>query len=184
MRIGYAHVSTNDQNLHLPHDALQSAGCERLLSDTVSGARVDRPGLAAALSACREGDTLVVWKLDRLGCSLPHLVEIVQDLYARGVGFTSVQKQMDTTTSGGKLIFPIFASLAAFERDLIRERTNAGLAVARAKGRHGGHPKGVVQKKQKAALALKKDAGYSIREMCEIVGVSRNTSYKYTQDGE
>ncbi|NTV64734.1 MAG: recombinase family protein [Oscillochloris sp.] len=181
MRIGYARVSTSDQNLHLQHDALQAAGCERLFSDTVSGARVDRPGLAAALSACRSGDTLVVWKLDRLGRSLPHLVEIVQDLYARGVGFTSLQEQMDTTTSGGKLIFHIFASLATFERDLIRERTNAGLAAARARGRHGGRPKGVDQKKQKAALALKKNAGYSIREICEIVGISRNTYYKYTR---
>ncbi|MEI7644621.1 MAG: recombinase family protein [Chloroflexales bacterium] len=96
MRIGYARVSTSDQNLHLQHDALQAAGCERLFSDTVSGARVDRPGLTAALNACREGDTLVVWKLDRLGRLLPHLVEIVQDLYAHGVGFTSVQEQMDT----------------------------------------------------------------------------------------
>ncbi len=173
MRIGYARVSTSDQHLHLQHDALAAAGCERLFSDTVSGARVDRPGLTAALSACRSGDTLVVWKLDRLGRSLPHLVEIVQELYTRGVGFMSVQEQMDTTTSGGKLIFHIFASLAAFERDLIRERTNAGLAAARARGRHGGRPKGVDQKKQKAALALKKDAGYSIREMCEIVGISR-----------
>ncbi len=181
MRIGYARVSTSDQNLYLQHDALQAAGCERLFSDTVSGARVDRPGLAAALSACRAGDTLVVWKLDRLGRSLPHLVEIVQDLDARGVGFTSLQEQMDTTTSGGKLIFHIFASLAAFERDLIRERTNAGLAAARARGRLGGRPKGVDQKKQRAALALKKDASYSIREICEIVGISRNTYYKYTR---
>ncbi len=181
MRIGYARVSTTDQHLHLQHDALQAAGCERLFSDTVSGARMDRPGLTAALSACRAGDTLVVWKLDRLGRSLPHLVEIVQDLDARGVGFTSLQEQMDTTTSGGKLIFHIFASLATFERDLIRERTNAGLAAARARGRHGGRPKGVDQKKQKAALALKKDASYSIREICEIVGISRNTYYKYTR---
>jgi DNA invertase Pin-like site-specific DNA recombinase len=181
MRIGYARVSTSDQHLHLQHDALQAAGCERLFSDTVSGARVDRPGLTAALSACRSGDTLVVWKLDRLGRSLPHLVAIVQDLDARGVGFTSLQEQMDTTTSGGKLIFHIFASLAAFERDLIRERTNAGLAAARARGRHGGRPKGVDQKKQRAALALKKDASYSIREICEIVGISRNTYYKYTR---
>jgi DNA invertase Pin-like site-specific DNA recombinase len=122
-----------------------------------------------------------VQKNDRLGRSLPHLVEIVQDLYTRGVGFTSLQEQMDTTTSGGKLIFHIFASLATFERDLIRERTNAGLAAARARGRHGGRPKGVDQKKQKAALALKKNAGYSIREICEIVGISRNTYYKYTR---
>ncbi len=180
MHIGYARVSTTEQNLALQTDALHAAGCERLFTDTVSGARVDRPGLAAALSMCRPGDTLVVWKLDRLGRSLPHLVETVRDLGARGVGFKSVQEQIDTTTSGGKLIFHIFASLAEFERDLIRERTNAGLAAARARGRTGGRPKGVDQKKQKAALALKKDAGRSVREICEIVGISRNTYYKYT----
>ena len=123
----------------------------------------------------------MVWKLDRLGRSLPHLVETVRDLVARGVGFQSVQEQIDTTTSGGKLIFHLFASLAEFERDLIRERTNAGLSAARARGRKGGRPKGVDQKKQKAALALKKDPKYSIREICDIVGISRNTYYKYTR---
>ncbi|HSH81638.1 MAG TPA: recombinase family protein [Herpetosiphonaceae bacterium] len=181
MRIGYARVSTTDQNLNLQKDALQAAGCERLFTDMVSGARVERPGLTAALEACRPGDTLVVWKLDRLGRSLPHLVETVRDLGAHGVGFTSLQEQLDTTTAGGKLIFHIFASLAEFERDLIRERTNAGLAAARARGRKGGRPKGVDQKKQQAALALKQDAKRSVREICEIVGISRNTYYKYTR---
>jgi len=180
MLIGYARVSTTDQHLALQTDALQAAGCERLFRDTVSGAKTERPGLTAALGECRPGDTLVVWKLDRLGRSLPHLVETVRELVARGVGFQSVQEQIDTTTSGGKLIFHLFASLAEFERDLIRERTNAGLSAARARGRKGGRPKGVDQKKQKAALALKKDAGHSIREICAIVGISRNTYYKYT----
>jgi len=124
----------------------------------------------------------VVWKLDRLDRSLPHLVETVRDLDERGVGFKSLQENIDTTTSGGKLIFHIFASLAEFERDLIRERTNAGLAAARARGRKGGRPKGVDQKKQKAALALKRDPRHSIREICEIVGISRNTYYKYTRE--
>jgi DNA invertase Pin-like site-specific DNA recombinase len=123
----------------------------------------------------------VVWKLDRLGRSLPHLVETLRDLCGRGVGFKSLQEQIDTTTAGAKLIFHIFASLAEFERDLIRERTKAGLAAARARGRTGGRPKGVDQKKQKAALALKKDGGRSVREICEIVGISRNTYYKYTR---
>lgn len=123
----------------------------------------------------------MVWKLDRLGRSLPHLVETVRELYGRDVGFKSLQEQIDTTTAGGKLIFHIFASLAEFERDLIRERTKAGLAAARARGRKGGRLKGVDQKKQKAALALKKDAGRSVREICEIVGISRNTYYKYTR---
>lgn len=126
----------------------------------------------------------ITWKglsSKSLGRSLAHLVETVRDLSTRGVGFKSLQEQIDTTTSGGNLIFHIFASLAEFERDLIRERTNAGLQAARARGRKGGRPKGVDQKKQKAALALKKDAGHSIREICEIVGISRNTYYKYTR---
>ncbi len=181
MLIGYARVSTIDQNLDLQKDALSAAGCERLFTDTVSGAKVERPGLTAALNDCRLGDTLVVWKLDRLGRFLPHLVETVRELGARGVGFKSVQEQLDTTTSGGKLIFHLFASLAEFERDLIRERTQAGLAAARARGRKGGRPKGVDQKKQQAALALKQDGQRSVREICEIVGISRNTYYKYTR---
>jgi DNA invertase Pin-like site-specific DNA recombinase len=137
--------------------------------------------LTAALKECRSGDTLVVWKLDRLGRSLPHLVETVRDLSVRGVGFKSLQEQIDTTTSSGKLIFHIFASLAEFERDLIRERTNAGLIAARVRGRNGGRPRGVDQKKQQAALALKQDTQRSVREICEIVGISRNTYYKYTR---
>jgi DNA invertase Pin-like site-specific DNA recombinase len=181
MRIGYARVSTIDQNLNLQKDALRAAGCERVFTDMVSGARAERPGLTAALEACRPGDTLVVWKLDRLGRSLSHLVETVRDLGAQGVGFTSLQEQLDTTTAGGKLIFHIFAALAEFERDLIRERTNAGLAAARARGRKGGRPKGVDQKKQQAALALKHEARHSVREICDIVGISRNTYYKYTR---
>jgi len=134
MLIGYARVSTTDQHLHLQTDALHAAGCERLFTDTVSGAKVDRSGLVAALSTCRPGDTLVVWKLDRLGRSLPHLVETVRDLVARGVGFKSLQESIDTTTSSGKLIFHLFASLAEFERDLIRERTPG----YRRHGREGG----------------------------------------------
>jgi len=181
MLVGYARVSPTDQNLDLQKDALQAAECERLFTDTGSGVRGERPGLTAALNECRGGDTMVVWKLDRLGRSLPHLVETVRDLSTRGVGFKSLQEQIDTTTSGGTLIVHIFAALAAFERDLIRERTNAGLAAARARGRNGGRPKGVDQKKQKAALALKKDGKHSIREICDIVGISRNTSYKYTR---
>ena len=134
MLIGYARVSTTDQNLDLQQDALKAAGCERILTDTASGAKTERPGLNKALAECRSGDTLVVWKLDRLGRSLPHLVETVRELVARGVGFRSLQENIDTTTSGGKLIFHIFASLAEFERDIIRERTNAGLTAARARG--------------------------------------------------
>jgi DNA invertase Pin-like site-specific DNA recombinase len=179
MFIGYARVSTTDQNLDLQQDALHMAGCERIFTDTASGAKADRPGLAAALAACRAGDVLVVWKLDRLGRSLPHLVETVQTLADRQVGFRSLQEQIDTTTSGGKLIFHIFASLAEFERDLIRERTNAGLTAARARGRTGGRPKGVDEKKRKTVLALKDNPSYTVQEICTMVGISRNTYYRY-----
>jgi len=181
MFVGYARVSTTDQNLYLQQDALVAAQCERIFTDTASGAKAQRPGLAEALQCCRSGDTLVVWKLDRLGRSLPHLVETVRDLVTRGGGFKSLQENIDTTTSGGKLIFHIFASLAEFERDIIRERTHAGLSSARARGRKGGRPKGVDEKKRKAALALKKDPGRSVKEICDILGISRNTYYKYTQ---
>jgi DNA invertase Pin-like site-specific DNA recombinase len=135
MLIGYARVSTLDQHLHLQEDALKKAGCERIFTDTASGAKSERPGLSQVLDALRSGDTLVVWKLDRLGRSLKHLVETVQALSEKEVGFRSLQESIDTTTSGGKLIFHIFAALAEFERDIIRERTNAGLAAARARGR-------------------------------------------------
>ena len=183
MRIGYARVSTSDQSLDLQKDALHAAGCGQIFTDVVSGVRTDRPGLASARSACRRDDILVVWKLDRLGRSLPDLVKTMKNLTESGIGFQSLQEQIDTTTAGGKLIFHIFAALAEFERDLIRERTQAGLAAARARGRRGGRPRGVDQKKQKAAMALKKNSAYSIREICEIVGISRNTYYKYTREG-
>ncbi len=182
MLVGYARVSTTDQNLDLQRDALKAAGCERTFTDTASGAKTERPGLTQLLKECRQGDTLVVWKLDRLGRSLPHLVETVREMEAQGIGFKSLQENIDTTTSGGKLIFHIFASLAEFERDLIRERTNAGLSAARARGRKGGRPKGVMDtNKQKAALALKNDTSRSVSEICEILGVSRNTYYKYVR---
>jgi DNA invertase Pin-like site-specific DNA recombinase len=181
MLIGYARVSTADQNLDLQRDALAAAGCQRILTDVASGAKAARPGLAEALRECRPQDTLIVWKLDRLGRSLSHLVATVRELVDREVGFRSLQESIDTTTSGGKLIFHIFASLAEFERDLIRERTNAGLASARARGRKGGRPKGVDEKKRAAAIALKNDPTRSVKDICEIVGISRNTYYKYTR---
>jgi DNA invertase Pin-like site-specific DNA recombinase len=177
MLIGYARVSTTEQKLDLQQGALKAAGCERSFTDTASGAKAARPGLAAALQECRPGDTLVVWKLDRLGRSLPHLVETVRELAARGVGFRSLQESLDTNTSTGNLIFHIFAALAEFERDLIRERTNAGLMAARARGRKGGRPKGVDEKKRKAALALHHAPRRSVREICNIIGISRNTYY-------
>lgn len=182
MLIGYARISTPDQNLDLQTDALKAAGCEEIYNDVASGAKSERAGLDEAIKRCRKGDTLVVWKLDRLGRSLPHLVETVSRLIEKGTGFRSLQENIDTTTSGGKLIFHIFASLAEFERDIIRERTNAGLSAARARGRLGGRPKGAAdEKKQKAAIALKNDPQYSVKQICEIIGISRNTYYKYTK---
>ena len=181
MLIGYARVSTTEQNLDLQKDALLAVGCERIFTDTASGANSLRPGLADAIQYCRHGDTMVVWKLDRLGRSLPHLVETVRGFAAQDIGFKSLQENIDTTTSGGKLVFHIFASLAEFELDIIRDRTKAGLTAARARGRKGGRPIGVDEKKRKAAIALKKDTGRSVKEICGIVGISRNTYYKYTR---
>ena len=137
MLIGYARVSTQDQHLDLQTDALEKAGCIKVFTDIASGAKTERNGLKEALAYLREGDILTVWKLDRLGRSLKHLIEVVNSLSAVNIGFQSLQEKIDTTTSGGKLIFHIFASLAEFERDLIRERTNAGLKAARTRGRMG-----------------------------------------------
>jgi DNA invertase Pin-like site-specific DNA recombinase len=140
MLIGYARISTHEQNLDLQEDALKAAGCKKVYTDKTGGAKSERPGLEKALADARPGDTLVVWKLDRLGRSLKHLIETVTDLSHRGVGFKSLQENIDTTTSGGKLVFHVFGALAEFERDIIRERTLAGLAAARARGRKGGRP--------------------------------------------
>src|SRR3990170_7616784 len=141
MQIGYARVSTEEQTLELQKDALTAADCSRIFSDVASGANTERQGLAEALNFVRSGDTLVVWKLDRLGRSLKHLIETIRDLEQRQVSFKSLTENIDTTTSGGKLVFHLFGALAEFERDLIRERTQAGLAAARARGRMGGRPK-------------------------------------------
>jgi len=181
MLIGYARVSTLDQHLHLQEDALQAAGCEKLYRDTASGAKTERPGLEKALEDLRSGDTLVVWKLDRLGRSLKHLVETVQALGEKGIGFRSLQESIDTTTSGGKLVFHLFAALAEFERDIIRERTQAGLAAARARGRKGGRPRGMDEKKRQRALKLRADPTLSIGEICQMLQISRATFYNYTR---
>jgi DNA invertase Pin-like site-specific DNA recombinase len=186
MLVGYARVSTHDQTLALQRDALTGAGCERIFADTASGARADRPGLEEALAYVRTGDTLVVWKLDRLGRSLPHLLETVARLQERGVGFRSLTEQLDTTTSGGKLVFHVFAALAEFERDVIRERTQAGLAAARARGRRGGRPRaGALADARKVALAqaLYSDTSLTIAEVCRTLGVSRATLYRYVAAG-
>src|SRR3954471_13880479 len=140
MLVGYARVSTADQTLNLQHDALTKAGCTRIFTDTASGAQAERKGLTDALSYVRAGDTIVVWKLDRLGRSLKDLIERITELNDRKIGFKSITENIDTTTFGGKLIFHIFGALAEFERDIIRERTNAGLEAARSRGKKGGGP--------------------------------------------
>jgi DNA invertase Pin-like site-specific DNA recombinase len=151
--IGYARVSTQDQHLHLQLDALKSAGCLKIFTDTISGTKHERKGLEEALHFLREGDSLVVWRLDRLGRSLKDLIERLTDLHTRNIGFQSVTERIDTTTSGGKLIFHIFGALAEFERDIIRERTNAGLTAARARGKKGGRPKSPMSADKKLQVA-------------------------------
>jgi DNA invertase Pin-like site-specific DNA recombinase len=181
MLIGYARVSTFDQHLDLQVDALKKAGCdeEAIYTDTISGAKTERPGLNDAISHLRKGDKLIVWKLDRLGRSLQHLIETVNLLSDKGIGFQSLQENIDTTTSGGKLTFHIFGALAEFERDLIRERTQAGLAAARARGRKGGRKRIMTDKQIKMAKALYADKKNTIKEICDTLGVSRSTLYRY-----
>ncbi len=178
MLVGYERVSTDDQTTDLQRDELAQC-CEKIFSEKISGAKSDRPGLSECLNFLREGDCLVVWRLDRLGRSLKDLIEIVEGLEQRGIGFKSLREAIDTTTSGGKLIFHIFGALAEFERNLIRERTNAGLQAARARGRYGGRPKAMNSKQVEMAKALSQNPGLSIAEICEQLGVSRATYYRY-----
>jgi len=179
MNIGYARISTSDQNLDLQTDALTGAGCEKILSDVASGAKFDRVGLAEAMTYARKGDTLVVWKLDRLGRSIRHLIDTVNQLQAKGIGFKSLQENIDTTTSGGKLVFHIFSALAEFERDIIRERTNAGLVSARARGRFGGRPKSIDAKIGKQAISLYESRTVPVPDICATLGISKATLYRY-----
>src|ERR687895_742963 len=178
MLIGYARVSTQDQTLHLQQDALTKAGCNKIFTDTASGAKAERKGLEQALSYVRKGDTFVVWRLDRLGRSLPHLIATMTDLEERGIGFKSLTENIDTTTSGGKLILHIFGALAEFERNLIRERTQAGLAAARARGRIGGRPKALTPQQRRIAQALYDDPTNSILEICRTLKISKTTLYR------
>jgi DNA invertase Pin-like site-specific DNA recombinase len=183
MLIGYARVSTQEQTLNLQQDALHKAECSKIFTDTASGAKAERKGLEEALNYVRKGDTLVVWRLDRLGRSLPHLISTMTDLEEQGIGFKSLTENIDTTTSGGKLIFHIFGALAEFERNLIRERTQAGLAAARERGRISGRPKVLTAKQRSSALDLY-EKRYPISEICRTLKISRATLYRHIQSRE
>jgi DNA invertase Pin-like site-specific DNA recombinase len=175
--VGYARVSTADQDLALQLDALTAADCAKVFEDRASGARADRPGLRAALDYLREGDVLVTWKLDRLGRSLPHLTETVAALERREVGFRSLTEAIDTTTPGGRLVFHLFAALGQFERDLIRERTRAGLAAAAARGRPGGRRQVVTDDKLRRARGLIAK-GLSVRDAAVRLKVGKTALYE------
>lgn len=175
--VGYARVSTLDQDTALQLDALAAAGCAKVFEDRASGTRADRAGLQAALGYVRDGDVLVTWKLDRLGRSLPHLIETVAALEKRGVGFRSITEAIDTTTPGGRLVFHLFGALGQFERDLIQERTRAGLAAAAARGRTGGRKPVVTEDKLKRAQALVAK-GLTVREAATRVKVGKTALYE------
>lgn len=179
MLIGYARVSTDDQNLHLQHDALQAAGCERIFEDSVSGAKSERAGLTALMEALRTGDTVVIWRLDRLGRSLKNLIQLVDRLEAAQVGLCSLQENIDTTSSGGRLVFHLFGALAEFERNIIRERTRAGLSAARIRGRQGGRPPRLDTAKQTLTIRLYRERSHTIKEICQLMGISKSTLYNY-----
>jgi DNA invertase Pin-like site-specific DNA recombinase len=185
MQLGYARVSKEEQHLALQLDDLHRAGCERILEDTITGTSADRPSLTRVLEELRPGDTLVVWRLDRLGRSLRHLIDLITTLDERGIGFQSTTEQIDTTTSGGKLIFHIFGVLAEFERNLIRERTIAGLAAARARGKLGGRPRKLATDgKVQLARTLYHQKQRPIVDICQTLGISRATLYRYVKDGK
>jgi DNA invertase Pin-like site-specific DNA recombinase len=187
MRLGYARVSTRDQSFDLQVDALKKANCEKIYKEVASGARTARPILDDLLSRMRAGDTLVVWKLDRLGRSLQHLVMLAKELLDRQIGLISLNDPIDTTTPQGRLVFNIFASLAEFERDLIRERTQAGLTAARARGRTGGRPPGLSRQAEATAMAaetLYREGRLSVKAICEQLRISKPTFYAYLNHRE
>ena len=178
MNIGYCRISTNDQNLDLQLDELKKAGCERIFQDIASGAKSDRKGLKEAIEFARSGDVIVCWKLDRVGRSLRYLIETINTLKDRGIGFRCLTQQLDTTTPSGMLIFHVFGAMSEFERSLIQERTQAGLQAARARGRLGGRPKSVNENRIASASTLYKDGKMSINQICETLKISRATFYR------
>lgn len=178
-RIGYARVSTDDQNLDMQRDALKAAGCSVIYEETASGKGAARPELEQCRKALRPGDTLVVWRLDRLGRSLPDLVQIVAELEQKGIGFESITERIETGSAAGKLVFHVFAALAEFERALIRERTRAGLAAARVRGRKGGRKPKLDEKAVREIRALWRDKSIPVADIARRFGVSRTTLYKH-----
>jgi len=179
MLIGYARVSTPDQYLRMQEDALKSVGCKDIYTDIASGVKTARPGVFEAFSHLREGDTLVVWKLDRLGRSLAHLIQTVKELSEKNIGFKSLQENIDTTTSGGQLIFHIFGALAEFERELIRERTQAGLKAARVRGRLGGRPPTLNPYDVKKLKKHYDKGELSVQDICKLFNITKPTLYRY-----
>lgn len=184
MLVGYARVSTLDQNPELQQDALHTAGCEEVFTDKVTGTAAHRPELQRAKDVLRQGDTLVVWRLDRLGRSLKDLIEWVAYLESKGIGFRSLQEAIDTTTPSGRLVFHMFAALAEFERNLIRERTRAGLVAARARGRKGGRPKTLSSAKMRRAVDLYNSKNVSVKEICTMFAISKPTLYTYVRESQ
>jgi len=181
MHIGYARVSTHDQNLALQQDALKQAGCTKIIVDRVSGTVAERPGLAQIKEILREGDTLVVWRLDRLGRSIKDLIVWISWCEQEGVSLRSLHEAIDTTSPSGKLTFHLFAALAEFERQLIQERTQAGLSAARARGRLGGRPKALTTGKQQRAVQLYQEKQLTVKEICVMMGISKPTLYAYVR---
>ena len=182
MKIGYARVSTHDQNLNLQKDALEKAGCEKIYVDEISGTAARREGLEKAKEILRKGDILIVWRLDRLGRSIRDLIDWVTRLEEEGIGFKSLQELIDTTTSSGKLVFHIFAALAEFERNLIRERTNAGLAAARARGKLGGRKKSLTANEQKRAVEMYNRKNHTVQQICKMMNITKPTLYAYIRE--
>jgi len=183
MRIGYARVSPHDPNLELQKDALKKARCEKVVVDLASGPKEKWSGLDRARAHLRKGDVLVVWRLDRLGRSLKHLIELMGEMEREGIGFQSLQEAINTTTPGGKLVYHIFGALAEFERNLIRERTKAGLEAARARGRKGGRPKALDANQRAWAVKLYEQRKHTVDEICQTLGISKPTLYAYVREG-
>ena len=178
MRVGYARVSRDEQNLDLQIDALKAAGCEKIYTDKIGGTTTDRAGLDDLLSYIRPDDVLVVWRLDRLGRTLKKLILMIEELSKRNIAFMSLRESIDTTTSGGRLIFHVFGALAEFEREIISERTKAGLQAAKARGRCGGRPRLMDQEKVRLARTLHNDKSITVGEICRSLGISKGTLYR------